>query len=263
MRKDEIEERITRIEKSIKEIQAGQRETSDTIRNEIRSFQSLVIEEKVETMRQQIVRGYQQLLLDLVLTGVQKEFERAFTDPCPRTDRSECIGFFLARLKEIGERMDPDEAEQFMTAQKIQDEGLYVQYPELKDEPCKNCYATYLQERDSLMHQIGELCSSRRMLQRKKHDVQVAGMPDEHVLSSIIEPLSHPVRFAMLKALFGGSMSYTELSSLTGHKGGHLLFHITRLTEAGLAEKSESTGLYTLTEKGTGTMTFIRDLYCS
>lgn len=94
-------------------------------------------------------------------------------------------------------------------------------------------------------------------------DMNVAGMPDEKVLSSIIEPLSHPVRLVILKGLFGCSMSYTELSVLTGYKGGHLLFHIARLIEAGLAVKSESTGLYTLTEKGTGVMTLSGNLYCS
>lgn len=50
---------------------------------------------------------------------------------------------------------------------------------------------------------------------------------------------------------------------LTGRKGGHLLFHITRLTESGLVIKSESSGLYTLTEKGMGVMSMIRKLYSS
>jgi hypothetical protein len=262
MRKDEIEERIIKIEKTLMELKVGQQESLDQIRDEIRSFQSLVLEEKIEAMRQQMIRGYQQLFLDLLISGAQRDFELFFPDPCPRTDRRECIDFFLARLQEIGERMDPDEADRFVATQKKLDDGLYIQYPELADEPCKDCYATYLKGRDNLMHQIGELSSARRMIQRKKHDIQVAGMPDEKVLSSIIEPLSHHARFSMLKALFGGSRSYSELSTLTGYKGGHLLFHIGRLIEADLVVKSAGSGLYTLTEKGTGTMTLIRDLYC-
>ncbi|RXL78454.1 ArsR family transcriptional regulator, partial [Citrobacter sp. AAK_AS5] len=79
----------------------------------------------------------------------------------------------------------------------------------------------------------------------------VADLPDEEVLSTLIEPLSHPVRFAIMKGLSGGSLSYSELSALTGYKGGHLLFHVTRLVEAGLIAKSETSGLYALTEKGT------------
>jgi len=52
MRKDEIEDRIVRIEKTLRDLQAGQRDISETIVTELRSFQSLLIEEKIEAMRQ-------------------------------------------------------------------------------------------------------------------------------------------------------------------------------------------------------------------
>ena len=55
------------------------------------------------------------------------------------------------------------------------------------------------------MHQIGELCSARRMLQRKKYDVQVAGIAGKKSFPQLSNR-SPPVRFAMLKALFGGSI---------------------------------------------------------
>ncbi len=58
-------------------------------------------------------------------------------------------------------------------------------------------------------------------------------------------------------------MSYSELGTLTGLRGCHLLFHIARLTEAGLVIKSESSGLYTLSENGMGVMNMVRNLYCS
>ena len=111
MRKDEIEEQIIRIEKSLRELQAGQRETSDTIREEIRSFQSLVIEEKIEAMRQQA--GYT-VPADSFSISSSPEYsansKRPSRIPARVQDRRECIDFFLERLKEIGDRMDPDEA---------------------------------------------------------------------------------------------------------------------------------------------------------
>ena len=158
--------------------------------------------------------------------------------------------------------MDPDEAERFLSAQVQQDKELLVRYPELDRSPCRSCYDTYCRERDGLMQAVGKLSATRQVLIRKKPDMYISELPDEQVLSTLIEPLSHPVRFSMLKALSGGSMSYSELSVLTGYKGGHLLFHVTRLVEAGLVVKTEPAGLYSLTEKGMAVMTLVKNLYC-
>jgi len=262
MRKDEIEERIVQIEKTLRELQAGQRQTSDAVIAELRAFQGLIIEERIEALRQQMAQGHQRLLLDLVLSTARREFDTVCPNPCSLFNRSECIDFFLCRLKDTAERADPDEAERFLAAQVQQDTDLLVRYPELDRSPCRSCYDTYCRERDGLMQAIGKLSSTRQVLRQKKPDMYIADLPDEQVLSTLIEPLSHPVRFAMLKGLSGGSMSYTELSALTGYKGGHLLFHVTRLVEAGLVVKTEPAGLYSLTEKGMAMMTLVKNLYC-
>ncbi|MFA6332727.1 MAG: winged helix-turn-helix domain-containing protein [Methanoregula sp.] len=263
MRKDEIEERIVRIEKTLRELQAGQKETGETIMAELRSFQSLVIEERIEAMRQQLGQGYQRLLLELVVSTAHSEFETVCPKDCTLYNRSDCIEFFLSRLRESAERMDPDEAEQYIAAQIHRDESLIIRYPELGREPCRSCFDTYVRERDTLMQAVGRLSSVRQVLQRKRTDLSITDLPDEEVISTLIEPLSHPIRFAILKGLSGGNMSYSELSTLTGYKGGHLLFHVTRLVEAGLIVKSGTSGLYTQTEKGMGVMQLVRNLYCT
>lgn len=262
MRKDEIEERIVQIEKTLRELQAGQRQTSDAVIAELRAFQGLIIEERIEVMRQQMAESHQRLLLDFIISTARREFDTVCPDPCSLFNRSECIDFFLCRLKDSAERMDPDEAERFLSAQVQQDKELLVRYPELDRSPCRSCYDTYCRERDGLMQAVGRLSATRQVLRQKKPDMYIADLPDEQVISALIEPLSHPVRFAMLKALFSGSMSYSELSALTGYKGGHLLFHVTRLVEAGLVVKTEPSGLYSLTEKGMAVMTLVKNLYC-
>ena len=57
MRKDEIEDRIVRIEKTLRDMQAGLRDINETIVTELRSFRSFLIEEKIEAMKQQLGQG--------------------------------------------------------------------------------------------------------------------------------------------------------------------------------------------------------------
>jgi DNA-binding transcriptional ArsR family regulator len=263
MRKDEIEDRIVRIEKTLRDLQAGQRDISETIVSELRSFQSLLVEEKIEAMRQQLGQGYQRLLLGLVLSDAKREFERVCPDPCDLYDRKECMDSTLNRLRSFGERLDPDTTDQFIEDQLQKDREIMDRYLDNSQQKCKACFEVFTAERDRMIGAIRDLSSTRRALKRKNNDLLISDMPDEKVLSSIIEPLANPVRFAMIKALSGGSMSYSEMGTLTGIKGGHLLFHISRLTEAGLVIKSETSGLYTLSDKGMGVMNLVRDLYCS
>ena len=79
-------------------------------------------------------------------------------------------------------------------------------------------------------------------------------------MSEIVEPLSHKARFAMLKSLTSDGRSYKELGEITGYTGGHLLYHLNKLADAGLVQKDE-TGLYRITEKGTGVMEIVKKMY--
>lgn len=261
MRKDEIEERIIQIEQQLRDFGVIQREQGEQILFELRSFQNLFIEEKIEVMRKQIVQGHQRLLLNLVINTMKREFESVCPNPCSLYNRDECIDFFICRLKESAERMDPDEAEDFLKTQVRIDNDLIHKYPEIGQEPCLSCYHVYESERDQLMKAIGELSLARSGLKREKEIFLIKDLPEDEVISTIIDPLSHPVRFSMIKALSRGGMSYKELSTLTGYKGGHLLFHVTRLIEAGLVAKDGSSGQYLITEKGMGLMDLIRKLY--
>lgn len=261
MRKDEIEEQIVRIEQGLRDMEAVQREQGAMILSELRSFQGQFIEEKIEAMRRQVIQGHQRLLLDLVLTTMRREFESVCPDPCSLYERKECIDYFICRLRESAERMDPDEADEFLSNQIRMDEDLVNKYSELGQDPCLSCVQVYTVERDQLMKAIGELSSARSSLRRQNRVSLIRDLPDDEVIVTIIEPLSHPVRFSMVKALSRGSMSYTGMSTLTGYKGGHLLFHVTRLIEAGLVIKDASSGQYLITEKGMGLMDLIKKLF--
>jgi hypothetical protein len=261
MRKDEIETRIIKIEQSLRDLEAMHRDQGTLLLSEIRSFQGLFMDEKIESMRRQVIQGHQRLLLDLVIATIGREFGSVCPDPCSLYNRDECIEFFTCRLRESAERMDPDEAEEYIANQIRQDEELVKKYPELGREPCLSCYRIYLSERDHLMKGIGELTEARSLRRRHRQMQMIRDLPEEEVIATIIEPLSHPVRFRMIKGLSRGGMSYSELSALTGYKGGHLLFHITRLAEADLIVKDGSSGMYLITDQGIRLIDLIRKLF--
>jgi len=68
-------------------------------------------------------------------------------------------------------------------------------------------------------------------------------------------------RFQIVKSLMVQTRTFSDISQLTGLKGGNLLFHIRKLTESGMILQRHERGDYIITEKGFKTMTAIADLH--
>ena len=133
--------------------------------------------------------------------------------------------------------------------------------PFLSETPCNTCFSAYLNEKDQIKMTVGVIRENRESLIKPKITPFISDLPGNIVISKLIEPLSHKQRFAMLQALSSGSMSFSELGTLTGSHGGYLLYHLTKLIDAGFVIKTTGGKNYTITEKGMGVMELLKELY--
>jgi predicted transcriptional regulator len=86
-------------------------------------------------------------------------------------------------------------------------------------------------------------------------------IPDKIVVNDLLEPVANIQRFQIVKSLMTGTRTFSEISQLTGLRGGNLLFHIRKLTESGMILQRHERGDYIITDKGYKTMAAIGDLY--
>jgi DNA-binding transcriptional ArsR family regulator len=93
----------------------------------------------------------------------------------------------------------------------------------------------------------------------------MAGEPatpaDDSVVKEILEPMANIQRFQILKALMVQTRTFSDITQMTGLRGGNLLFHIKKLTESGLILQRHERGDYIITDKGYKTMTALSELY--
>ncbi len=68
-------------------------------------------------------------------------------------------------------------------------------------------------------------------------------------------------RFQILASLMIQTRTFSDLSLLTGLRGGNLTFHIRRLADAGMLLQRHERGDYIITDKGFRTMTAIAELH--
>ena len=260
MRKDEIEVRICRLEHDFREMRSENRQNTETILSELRSFQSCIIEEKIDILKEQLEKRYRQLVMDLILVHAHRHLDEILPVSCSVFERKQCLEIFFTHLQHGTKRNIPADEQHDGGAEDSCDD-LISQYTVLKEPPCRTCYDAYLTERNQIDLAIRHLTENKSAITRKNAPLFLSELPDDEVVISLVEPISHKARFAILKALSSGSMTFKEFSELTGTKGGHLLYHVEKLMGAGLVVKIDGGNRYSITDRGMGVMDIVKKMY--
>jgi len=260
MRRDEIGERIVQLEQEFRTFRADQREGVEAILAGMREFQNSVIEERVESLRIQMAKSYERMFFTLLLRNVERSLDGQCPEECIRNRREECHTFLVSRLRALADLPSSPEVKGH-PGFFLSDEDLVRQAPFLAKPPCADCLTIYRREKEQLVATLDGLRSMEDRTQEAGAPLFISGLPDTLVVSEIVGPLSHESRFAMLKALSTGSMTFKELGQLTGSKGGHLLYHLGKLMDAGLVIKSDAGKRYAITDRGMGVMELVKRLY--
>jgi DNA-binding transcriptional ArsR family regulator len=260
MRRDEIEHRIIALEEDVRTLKSDHRDGVEIILAEMRKMQNTVIEERIASVARQLADGYEKMVIGLLMRSAERNLDDQCKDPCVRNRRKECLDFLLSRIRDSAQILDPVGTVR-REGRDLTDEELVHVVPHLAVPPCSDCFTSYLKEKEQLNQAMKNLSSCSDGLIRKSPAMFLSEIPSDKALSTIIEPLAHENRFAMLKALSTGSMTFTMLGDLTGSKGGHLLYHLGKLIEAGLVMKNDDGKRYSITDRGLGVMNLITQLY--
>jgi DNA-binding transcriptional ArsR family regulator len=262
MRKDTIEVRITGIEKDMKELRSEIRQELRSMIAELKEFQTLMIEDRAAEIQDVLSREYRQIAYENNIAEADRKFRAQMSADCPPDERSGCIDDLLDKhlRSEIAclDNSPPGLAGQTLKAIVDRDDAYCARFD---GTGCEGCMKIYKAERDRLLDMGEKFMQYRKSLASRGNGLYFRQLPDDLAVSDIVEPLSHKARFAMLKSLTAADRSYKDLGEITGYTGGHLLYHLNKLTDAGLAQKDTETGLYRITEKGTGVMEIVKKMY--
>jgi hypothetical protein len=262
MRKDEIEDRIMRLEQDVSTLKTAHREGVDAIIQEIRQFQDSVIAEKVDSVRVRLDDRYERMIAGLLAEVAEKNLSDAPREPCDRNHRAECDKFYLSRILGAAKLPLPPGAGD-LDGMGESDEELLKNREFLTHAPCSTCFGNYRREKHQLESVLGGLARCRNDQGGRTSGIFLADLPNDEVLTTILEPLAHKKRFVMLKSLSNGSRTFKELSDLTMTKGGHLVYHITLLLDAGLIIKTDAGKRYSISNRGITMMDLVKKMYSS
>ncbi len=82
-------------------------------------------------------------------------------------------------------------------------------------------------------------------------------MNEESIARNLLDPVSNPQRLEIMKCMAEEPQNYSSLSGTTGLKGGNLLFHLRKLSTAGMISQDMERGYYQLTDKGSKVLRYL------
>jgi len=223
----------------------------------------------LRTDLQRFVERANQQHVDAVLGGIRKEYAGAFAnqqicsakadlslrmvDGCPMN--TACYGAFMEFLENsAGNIAEGTVTEELLRSYR---EKMTALKKRAKKEECTTCFnelGRLFENQVGLMQTLG-ICK------KENGTVEdIANMPDETIVKDLLEPVASPQRFQIIRSLATGTRTFSDISQLTSLRGGNLLFHIRKLTDAGMILQRHERGDYIITDKGFKTLTAISEL---
>lgn len=228
-----IAERLAGIEEEIKEV-----------RGNLRYY----IEHVNEAVYGHVRRELAQKVSSALMKQADQRFERDLVKNCGFKDRSTCKNGFLNRMRQFHEEcLPPMEAHNLDTlAQTKLEEIEYAEKNVAPSKICDDCFHLAQGLFEEHWGVMKALCA----YEKTEPNGGVSDLDEKSMAAKVLDPLSHPLRLKILKALYSEIASFSRLSELTGAKGGDLLFHLKRLLDAELVVQRGNRGDYLLTDLG-------------
>ena len=224
------------------------------IHNDIRSFINSSNHQHLDSVVQNLKDDYSGVIVHHLMEDAGKDLEKNMVKKCEM--RGDCKTLLSNVLQKnaglIGKRHIKESS---IEENRLELKKLRTMVPYDK---CDICFA----EASDIMSRQVTLMRSMKIYETNKEKMQgLSQLPPEIVVDDILEPLCHQKRFDILKAISGETRSFSSLSSLTGLRGGNLLFHLQKLVEKGMIIQRHERGDYMITGKGFKVMVGVSNIY--
>ena len=228
----------------------------DEIHRDVRTFIEDSNRQHLESVLAFVRSDYSDVLEKHLVADAEAGLSKNMVGKCDNLEQ--CKAVFTDLLQKNASLIrQPSVAGEYIDTKRAEIKNLRNDMPYDK---CDICFSEVL---DQFEKQV-RLMQSLRIYETKKDTKQVIShIPTQSVIDGILEPLCHPKRLEILKAVSGQSMSFSLLSKLTGLRGGNLLFHLQKLSDGGMIIQQHERGDYMITGKGFRVMEGITEMYSS
>ena len=226
------------------------------LRTELKRFIERANQQHVDTVLTDLKKNYSDLFTNHQVENAKTDLSAHMVGECKM--RNKCYEVFMDFLQNTAQHIkDGKISDEIIQSYREQMKTMRSKGPYDRCDTCFTEVHRLFEKQIDLMQSLG--------IYAKAHEAGEATLeiPDEAVVKNLLEPVANIQRFQILKSLAVQTRTFSDISQLTGLRGGNLLFHIRKLTDTGMILQRHERGDYIITDKGFKTMTAISQLYQS
>lgn len=226
------------------------------LRTDLKRFIERANQQHIDTVLAGVKRNYSGLIADREVGTAKAELPGHMVQDCAMRDK--CFAAFMEFLESTAQHIrDGEVTDEVILACKKEMKALQKKGTTPRCDTCFSEVSRLFEKQLGLMQALG-------VYAKAAGPGEVAGpVPEEPAVKEILEPIANVQRFQILQSLATQTRTFSDLSSITGLRGGNLLFHIKKLADAGMILQRHERGDYILTGKGFSTLRAICALYAA
>jgi len=232
------------------------REEVVSLRNEFSRFLQRANQQHIDGMLGEMKKNFMKPMVDYLCEDVNERMQSQMTRNCKT--RELCETAFKDILQETAGLVGRGKVDAG-TVRMYRDK-LEELKKEAKTPQCSRCFS----EASNLLEKQVKLMRSLQIYgdrEEKGEKGDISAIEPDRIVSEVCEPIANKQRLLMLKALSGENKTFSELSKLTGLRGGNLLFHLQKLLDTGMVLQRSERGDYIITRKGYSTLQGLSRIY--
>ncbi|ABN06995.1 transcriptional regulator, ArsR family [Methanocorpusculum labreanum Z] len=243
----------TTLSSSLTEIRELKKEVTG-LRMDLKRFIEHANQQHVQNALTDLKQNYAGLFANDQVETAKSELSSNMVADCGMRDK--CYGVFLEFLQNTSQHIkDGRVSEEIIQSYRDQLKNMREAGPFDRCDTCFSQVYRLFEKQVDLMQSLGIYEDSSR------EQESITDIPEETAVSELLEPIANVLRFQILKSLAVQTRTFSDLSGLTGLRGGNLLFHIKKLTESGMILQSHDRGDYVITDKGFKALNAVSALY--
>ena len=223
------------------------------LRTDLKRFIERANQQHVDGVLGELKKNYADLFTNHQVETAKADLSAHMAGDCAMHEN--CYGVFMEFLQNTSKHIkDGHVSDEIIQSYR---EQMKTMRSRGKFDRCDTCFL----EVHRLFEKQIDLMQSLGIYQKAAdHAGDALEIDDELIVKDLLEPVANIQRFQILKSLSVQTRTFSDISQLTGLKGGNLLFHVRKLTDSGMILQRHDRGDYIITDKGYKTMTAISEL---
>jgi len=224
------------------------------LRNDLKRFIERANQQHVDAVLGDLKKNYAGVFSGHQVETAKADLSMHMVKNCKM--REKCYTLFMEFLGNTSQHIkDGDISEEAIAAYRDQLKAMRTKGPFDRCDTCFTEVHRLFEKQVGLMESLG-------MYRKTGEDAGFLFAPfDESLVRDVLEPVASTQRLQILQSLASQTRTFSDISQMSGLRGGNLLFHIRKLTDAGLILQRHERGDYIITDKGFKTVMGISQLH--